>query len=64
MNQENFWLFWLEGWGLRKLLRGGSWFDVPLSCRSSYRGGSRPGAHYGLLGFRVCCLPPGPSLSP
>jgi formylglycine-generating enzyme required for sulfatase activity len=46
-----------------KLLRGGSWGVIPRNCRSAYR------LHYGLVlasnfvGFRVVCLPQGPSLN-
>jgi len=48
-----------------RLLRGGSWFDVPHSCRSAYRGSGLPGHRSLNAGFRVCCLPPGspPKLS-
>ncbi|MFM9100438.1 MAG: formylglycine-generating enzyme family protein, partial [Cyanobium sp.] len=43
-----------------KLLRGGSWFDVPLNCRAALRIGLRPAYIYPLVGFRPCCLlPPG-----
>jgi formylglycine-generating enzyme required for sulfatase activity len=42
-----------------RLLRGGSWFYVPRLCRSAFRYGSRPGFRFDLVGFRVCCLPPG-----
>jgi formylglycine-generating enzyme required for sulfatase activity len=47
-----------EGRDLR-LLRGGSWFIVPRSCRSACRLSNRPGARSVNVGFRVCCLPPG-----
>jgi formylglycine-generating enzyme required for sulfatase activity len=42
-----------------RLLRGGSWFDLPGGCRSAYRGWSLPGYRNGYIGFRVCCLPQG-----
>jgi formylglycine-generating enzyme required for sulfatase activity len=42
-----------------RLLRGGSWFNVPHGCRSACRNGNRPGDLDGGVGFRVCCLPPG-----
>jgi formylglycine-generating enzyme required for sulfatase activity len=47
-----------------KLLRGGSWFNAPHHCRSAFRGSDRPGARYAVVGFRVCCLPPGSLLGP
>jgi formylglycine-generating enzyme required for sulfatase activity len=47
-----------EGRELR-LLRGGSWFNEPHICRSAYRISDHPGRLIGLVGFRVCCLPPG-----
>jgi formylglycine-generating enzyme required for sulfatase activity len=47
-----------------RLLRGGSWLDFPGYCRSAYRDLNQPdGADYGV-GFRVVCLPQGPSLNP
>jgi formylglycine-generating enzyme required for sulfatase activity len=46
-----------------RLLRGGSWVDVPGGCRSALRGRSRPGSAYFLVGFRVVCLPQDPSLN-
>jgi formylglycine-generating enzyme required for sulfatase activity len=47
-----------------RLLRGGSWFDDPLYCRSAFRFRLRPGYAYLYVGFRVVCLPQGPSLNP
>jgi formylglycine-generating enzyme required for sulfatase activity len=41
------------------LLRGGSWFNGPHGCRSAFRISGRPAGHDGVVGFRVCCLPPG-----
>jgi formylglycine-generating enzyme required for sulfatase activity len=35
-------------------LRGGSWFDYPVGCRSAFRGGYTPGGFNVSLGFRVC----------
>ena len=43
------------------LLRGGSWNDLPWDCRSAYRLSLNPDYRYSIIGFRVCCLPPGPS---
>jgi formylglycine-generating enzyme required for sulfatase activity len=46
-----------------RLLRGGSWYVGPWYCRSACRTPARPGnAGYGV-GFRVVCLPQGPSLN-
>jgi formylglycine-generating enzyme required for sulfatase activity len=53
------WVQMAEGLLENRLLRGGSWFGGPRSCRSAYRGGSRPGVLVDSVGFRVCCLPPG-----
>jgi formylglycine-generating enzyme required for sulfatase activity len=47
-----------------RLLRGGSWFDLPQYCRSASRYGGRPEARSNDWGFRVCCLPPGSRLEP
>ena len=47
-----------------KLLRGGSWLDLPRFCRSACRFLPRPGIAYSGVGFRVVCLPQGPSLIP
>jgi len=40
-----------------RLLRGGSWINVPLNCRSAYRYRNPPVSHDQGRGFRVCCLP-------
>jgi formylglycine-generating enzyme required for sulfatase activity len=47
-----------------RLLRGGSWFNSTGSCRSAYRSLALPDAAYFNVGFRVVCLPQGPSLKP
>jgi formylglycine-generating enzyme required for sulfatase activity len=47
-----------------KLLRGGSWFSFPRYCRSAYRDHNGPVLAFNLVGFRVVCLPQGPSLNP
>jgi formylglycine-generating enzyme required for sulfatase activity len=47
-----------------RLLRGGSWFSYPGSCRSAYRYHNLPGFVIDSVGFRVVCLPQGPSLNP
>jgi formylglycine-generating enzyme required for sulfatase activity len=45
------------------LLRGGSWIDDPGGCRSAFRFHFPPGFASGFVGFRVVCLPQGPSLN-
>jgi formylglycine-generating enzyme required for sulfatase activity len=46
-----------------RLLRGGSWSSDPRDCRSAYRGRDQPGDAGSIVGFRVVCLPQGPSLN-
>ena len=48
----------------RRLLRGGSWYCHPRICRSAYRNHVRPDDANDDVGFRVVCLPQGPSLNP
>ena len=50
--------------GNTRLLRGGSWNSFPGGCRSAFRTLGRPGSAYYFVGFRVVCLPQGPSLNP
>jgi formylglycine-generating enzyme required for sulfatase activity len=50
-----------EGGG--RLLRGGSWSIFPGRCRSAFRYPYRPDDAYSFIGFRVVCLPQGPSLN-
>ena len=47
-----------------RLLRGGSWFDLPGLCRSAFRDHFDPDYANFNVGFRVVCLPQGPSLNP
>jgi formylglycine-generating enzyme required for sulfatase activity len=47
-----------------KLLRGGSWSDLPGGCRSASRNHHDPDYAFFSIGFRVVCLPQGPSLNP
>jgi formylglycine-generating enzyme required for sulfatase activity len=47
----------------QRLLRGGSWDDYPDECRSAYRYRFRPDDASIRIGFRVVCLPQGPSLN-
>ncbi|MFN9991225.1 MAG: hypothetical protein ACK549_13410, partial [Cyanobacteriota bacterium] len=49
--------------GQQRLLRGGSWGSYPRNCRSAGRDRSRPVGADGTVGFRVVCLPQGPSLN-
>jgi formylglycine-generating enzyme required for sulfatase activity len=46
-----------------RLLRGGSWYDFPRYCRSAYRDHGLPDYADDNVGFRVVCLPQGPSLN-
>jgi formylglycine-generating enzyme required for sulfatase activity len=47
-----------------RLLRGGSWLNYPRNCRSAFRNHSLPVDAGNNVGFRVVCLPQGPSLNP
>jgi formylglycine-generating enzyme required for sulfatase activity len=47
-----------------KLLRGGSCDFIPRNCRSACRDRIRPDFASNSVGFRVVCLPQGPSLNP
>jgi formylglycine-generating enzyme required for sulfatase activity len=49
--------------GATRLLRGGSWNDHPGFCRSAYRALGAPVNASDRVGFRVVCLPQGPSLN-
>ena len=40
-----------------RLLRGGSWYNNPRSCRSACRDVFHPDYRGNDFGFRVCCLP-------
>jgi formylglycine-generating enzyme required for sulfatase activity len=46
-----------EGRGGDKLLRGGSWCNLPRYCRSAARNPPLPVFRNYNVGFRVCCLP-------
>ena len=48
----------------QQLLRGGSWGSFPGYCRSAYRSLNGPVYASHSVGFRVVCLPQGPSLNP
>jgi formylglycine-generating enzyme required for sulfatase activity len=44
--------------GIRRVLRGGSWFSNPDSCRSANRRGANPGSRNAYFGFRVAAATP------
>jgi formylglycine-generating enzyme required for sulfatase activity len=48
---------------IETLLRGGSWDSLPWNCRSAYRDRYQPDDAFNSIGFRVVCLPQGPSLN-
>ena len=52
-----------ENSSVKRLLRGGSWDYGPRHCRSAPRNHFRPGYANDIVGFRVVCLPQGPSLN-
>ena len=41
-----------------RLLRGGSWDNTPVNCRSACRSNDSRDNCYSFIGFRVCCVPP------
>ena len=47
-----------------RLLRGGRWNGIPRGCRSAFRFRFQPGYADFNVGFRVVCLPQGPSFNP
>ena len=55
---------YLKSGRVAQLLRGGSWNNNPRNCRSAYRINNHPDDRISGFGFRVCCLPQGPSLNP
>ncbi|NES78087.1 MULTISPECIES: formylglycine-generating enzyme family protein [Okeania] len=49
---------WLSGnQNTTKVLRGGSWYDLPRRCRSAYRSYYLPSVTLDLIGFRVLRVP-------
>lgn len=44
---------WTTGDCARRVLRGGSWDDVPGYCRSAFRFDGVPGLRFSVVGFRV-----------
>ncbi len=49
---------WVSGLSSMFVIRGGSWYRNPRSCRSAYRFGNYPGSTYFYYGFRVVCVAP------
>jgi formylglycine-generating enzyme required for sulfatase activity len=47
---------WMEGDSEYRMLRGGSWYNLPGICRSACRFYGAPGYQDGTLGFRVVCV--------
>ena len=41
-----------------RVLRGGSWYNIPRYCRSADRYYDSRDSRNNLIGFRVCCVPP------
>jgi formylglycine-generating enzyme required for sulfatase activity/uncharacterized caspase-like protein len=48
---------WNDRTSETRLVRGGSWFNNPLNCRSAVRYLNDPANRVHVLGFRVICLP-------
>ncbi|MBU6230472.1 MAG: SUMF1/EgtB/PvdO family nonheme iron enzyme [Cyanobacteria bacterium REEB459] len=40
------------------LVRGGSWYNNPVNCRSANRNRNNPNNRNNNIGFRVVCAPP------
>jgi formylglycine-generating enzyme required for sulfatase activity len=40
----------------KRRLRGGSWQNRPMNCRSAHRGSNDPGVKLNYVGFRVVCV--------
>ncbi|MDX2244920.1 MAG: formylglycine-generating enzyme family protein [Leptolyngbyaceae cyanobacterium bins.302] len=47
----------IEGRDSLHILRGGSWNELPIECRSAYRHRDHPNGKYFFVGFRVACTP-------
>jgi formylglycine-generating enzyme required for sulfatase activity len=47
---------WSDGSNRYATLRGGSWINDPLNCRSAYRNCNNRDDHVNDLGFRVVCV--------
>ncbi|RUT09111.1 hypothetical protein DSM106972_011640 [Dulcicalothrix desertica PCC 7102] len=47
---------WIDNANTTKLVRGGSWYELPRNCRSASRYGEFPGNYTNDgIGFRVVC---------
>jgi formylglycine-generating enzyme required for sulfatase activity len=46
---------WIDNGDQRRLIRGGSWVDLPRFCRSALRDAYSPVLRNDLVGFRVAC---------
>ena len=49
---------WSKGARNIKVLRGGSWYNLPVNCRSAFRGDSSRDDRFDLIGFRVVRVAP------
>ncbi len=49
---------WLSETSSNKVIRGGSWVDIPDVCRSAYRGFDTRGVRLNAFGFRVVRVAP------
>ncbi|ELS01096.1 hypothetical protein Xen7305DRAFT_00007970 [Xenococcus sp. PCC 7305] len=49
---------WLSSKSNTKVVRSGSWLDVPVNCRSAARVNYNPELDYDDIGFRVVCMVP------
>jgi formylglycine-generating enzyme required for sulfatase activity len=45
---------------LRRVARGGSWYNDQIYARAAYRFRSYPDSWLNIRGFRVACRPPSP----
>ncbi len=54
----NVWEWCLEAYNYERLIRGGSWLNEPVHCRSANRDGAYDNKDLDYTGFRVCCEVP------
>jgi formylglycine-generating enzyme required for sulfatase activity len=50
--------------GLGRMVRGGSWYNAPVFCRSAFRGHTGPDARGHQIGFRVLLVLPAGGVRP